>query len=217
MYIAKVAVADQSETGAHRPTALGSRPMSRALVLYILALAAILPLTACSGEPAATPPAGTDPTAETGGCQALAELASLDPREPVPLQPMMAWHQKQNMQQHLVAIQRIVGGLGRGDWEAVSRASELIESSPQMQQMCQHMGAGADGFTELALDFHRRADAIGEAARARDTGSVLLATSHTLEACTGCHSRFRQEVVDSDTWQQRTESAQEPIMHQAVH
>ena len=184
--------------------------------LYIVVLPVTLLLTACSGEPAATPPAGTDPTAGSAGFQAFAELASLDPRKPVPLKPIMAWHQKQNMQEHLVAIQRIIGALGREDWDAVSRASELIESSPQMQQMCRHMGAGADGFTELALDFHRRADAIGEAARARDTGSVLRATSHTLEACTGCHAAYRQEVVDSDTWQQRTASAQEPIMHPGV-
>jgi len=184
--------------------------------LYKVVLPVTLLLTACSGEPAATPPAGTDLAAGSAGFQAFAELASLDPRKPVPLQPIMAWHQKQDMQEHLVAIQRIIGALGREDWDAVSHASELIGSSPKTQQMCQHMGAGADGFTALALDFHRRADAIGEAARERDTGSVLQATSHTLEACTGCHSTFRQEVVDSDTWQQRTGSGQEPIMNPGV-
>lgn len=113
-------------------------------------------------------------------CAPIEQLNDLDPRRPVPLQPMMAWHQKQNMMEHLVAIQRIADGLAREDWEAVAQASALIESSPQMQQMCQHMGAGADGFTELALEFHRRADRIGVAARAQDARGTLQATSHTL-------------------------------------
>jgi hypothetical protein len=139
----------------------------------------------------------------------MAELEELDPRQPVPLQPMMAWHQKQNMMEHLVAIQRITDGLAREDWEEVASASALIESSPQMQQMCQHMGAGAEGFTEMALDFHRRADAIGEAARAHDRAAVLRAMSNTLRSCTGCHAAFRQEIVDPTTWRARSGQAHE--------
>lgn len=138
------------------------------------------------------------------------ELASMDPRTPLPLQPMMAWHQKQNMMEHLVAIQRVTDGLAREDWEEVAKAAALIESSPQMQQMCQHMGAGADGFTEMALDFHRRADAIGEAARAHDGAAVLRATSSTLQSCTGCHAAFRQEVVTAADWQRQTGQAHDP-------
>jgi hypothetical protein len=134
----------------------------------------------------------------------------LDPRTPVPLQPMMAWHQKQNMQEHLVAIQRITEALASEDWDAIATASALIESSPQMQQMCQHMGAGADGFTELALDFHHRADAIGEAARSHDGVAVLRATATTLQACTACHATYRQDIVDAKTWELRTGSAHDP-------
>jgi hypothetical protein len=117
---------------------------------------------------------------------------------------MMAWHQKQNMMAHLVAIQRIVDGLAREDWEEITSASALIGSSPEMQQMCRHMGAGAEGFTTMALDFHRRADAIGEGARGHDPAAVLRATSSTLQACTACHAAFRQEVVDAAEWQRRT-------------
>lgn len=139
------------------------------------------------------------------------QLAELDPRLPVPLQPMMAWHQKQNMQQHLVAIQRITAAVAEEDWPEVAAASTLIESSPQMQMQCEHMGAGAEGFTEMALDFHHRADAIGEAARQEDGPAVLKATAHTLEACTTCHARYRQDVVDAETWQARTGSEHAPM------
>ncbi len=176
------------------------------------ALLSFLLLGACNSKNAAR----TDdtPTAQaatgTTACQPMEELREFDPRQPVPLQPMMAWHQKQNMMEHLVAIQRIAGGLAQEDWEEVASASALIETSPQMRQMCQHMGAGAAGFTEMALDFHRRADAIGEAARAHDGPAVLRATSNTLQACTGCHAVFRQEVVDVATWQERTGSTHDP-------
>ena len=117
-----------------------------------------------------------------------------DHRNPLPLTPMMAWHQKQNMMRHLVAIQGIVGALAEKDWAKVKSSSALIESSPRMQKMCERMGQGAPGFTELALDFHRRADAIGKAAEAKDTQAVLRTTSITLQACTACHAAFRQEV-----------------------
>jgi hypothetical protein len=137
----------------------------------------------------------------------------MDPRAPVPLQPMMAWHQKQNMQEHLVAIQRITDGLAREDWEEVSAGAGLIASSPQMQMQCEHMGAGAEGFTAAALDFHRRADGIVAAAEARDATKTLAATADTLAACTGCHAKYRQDVVDAATWEARTGSTMDHGPH----
>ncbi len=173
-------------------------------------------ITACNNPgPTPTPNADAHHVASINtACEPFDALSNLDNRRPVPLQPMMAWHQKQNMMEHLVAIQRITGGLAKEDWEEISSAAALIETSPAMQQMCQHMGAGAEGFTEIALDFHRRADAIGKAAKAHDGPAVLKATSHTLQACTSCHAQYRQEVVDMETWQKRTGSEHNPAdMH----
>lgn len=62
-----------------------------------------------------------------------------------------------------------------------------------------------------------RADAIGAAARSEDGAAVLLATANTLQACTGCHARFRQEVVSAATWQARTGEAHDPAMRHATH
>ena len=128
----------------------------------------------------------------------------MDTRTPVPLQPMMAWHQKQNMQAHLVAIQGITAAWTGQDWEGVSQASVTRQTSPQMAAQCEHMGAGAKGFTELALDVHQRADGIALAAEKPDTQAVQQATGHTLQACTTCHARYRQDVVDAQTWTGRT-------------
>ena len=159
----------------------------------------------CAGaEPAVPDAPETPPT--TGSVSPVDQLNAMDPRTPVPLQPMMAWHQKQNMQEHLVAIQRITDGLAREDWDMVAAGAGLIASSPTMQMQCEHMGQGADGFTSLALDFHSRADRIVTAAGAKDPTATLVATADTLAACTGCHARFRQDVVDAATWEARTGS-----------
>ena len=149
-------------------------------LIWPVAIVHALGAAGCEGKQAA-PPAAPQPQPVAAsadlGCEAMREVAKLDQRTAVPLQPMMAWHQKQSMMEHLVAIQRITDALAREDWDEVANAAALIESSPQMQQMCQHMGAGAVGFTEMALDFHHRADAIGEAARANDGAAVLRVTA----------------------------------------
>ncbi len=193
--------------------------MTQARASLILVAILTPTLTACERQPPSSPAkrelSSGDPS--MASCAPLEQLMAMDTRRPVPLQPMMAWHQKQNMMEHLVAIERITDALAREDWNAVAEASAPIGSSPQMQQMCQHMGAGADGFTELALDFHRRADQIGAAARAQDGAAVLRAMSSTLKACTSCHATYRQDVVDAATWQQRTGSAHRPAMNGAMH
>jgi len=134
-------------------------------------------------------------------------LTSMDSRSPLPLLAMMAEHQKQNMREHLMAIQAIVAAIARDDLDGVTTAASRIGYSESMGQMCEHMGAAAPGFTERALDFHRTADTIGEAARRGDRPAVLTALDRTLQACVGCHATYRQEVVDEATWQRLTRAA----------
>lgn len=128
----------------------------------------------------------------------------LDSRKPVPLLPMMAQHQKENMRNHLLAVQEIVAALGRDDFDAIREATKKIGYSDSMAQMCNHMGAGAPGFTEVALDFHRTADTIGVAAGQRDRVAVHKALAATLERCVGCHATYKQRLVDETGWQQAT-------------
>jgi cytochrome c556 len=119
----------------------------------------------------------------------------MDRRQPLPLSPMMAQHQKENMREHLIAVQQIVAALARDDFDAVAAAAKPIGYSEEMAQMCTHMGAGAPGFTEMALTFHRTADTIGEAATRRDRAAVLAALGNTLQTCTACHAAYRQEII----------------------
>jgi hypothetical protein len=117
---------------------------------------------------------------------------------------MMAEHQKENMRGHLVAVQQIVAALAVDDFAGIAKAATDIGYSFEMAQMCTHMGAATPGFSEMALNFHRTADTIADAARINDRSAVLTALDKTLQTCTGCHAVFKQEVVDAATWEQIT-------------
>jgi len=169
--------------------------VSQSVRLGLLLLATVA--SACSGaEPAVTPVAAPAPSAAEA-------LNALDTRMPVPMQPMMADHQKRNMRGHLEAMQQVTAALAHEDWEGVAEAAGRMGSSPEMAMMCTHMGAGAEGLPPLALSFHEQADAIAVAAGQRDTQAVLEATARTLEVCTTCHAQYRQDVVSAAVWDER--------------
>src|SRR5690606_22769138 len=129
-------------------------------------------LAACSREvPREMPPEPSPPP--SAGESPAATLDRIDRREPVPLLPMMALHQKENMRDHLLAVQEIVVALSNEDYAGVEKAARRIGYSETMAQMCTHMGAGAPGFTEQGIAFHRAADGILEAARQGDRQRVL--------------------------------------------
>jgi hypothetical protein len=67
----------------------------------------------------------------------------------------------------------------------------------------------APGFAEQALAFHRSADGIVAAARARDAPRVLSELGATLATCTSRHETWKQLVVDEATWQ-RLANSREP-------
>lgn len=154
----------------------------------------IFPLLVGCDPSAPPPPLPDTPPPATFAGSGWEELAAMDPRQPVPMPATMASHQKQQMRDHLVAIQGVMAGLAADDLPAVRAAALRLGTSPEMSATCERMGAEAEGFTERALDFHHRADAIAAAAEAGDRGAVIAATADTLHACTACHERFRQEV-----------------------
>ncbi len=194
------------------------------LTLLGAAIAALL--SACQSRSDAPPAASVAPSApdarrvpsvpapasaaRPSGVSAHAALDAMDERVAVPLLPMMAHHQKQNMRDHLLAVQQIVEGLSAKDYPAVEAAARRIGFSEQMGQMCTHMGAGAPGFTERALDFHHTADGIADAARSRDADAVLRALTKTLATCTDCHASFKQRVVDEAAFADAVQAARPP-------
>lgn len=181
--------------------------MTRLAWTLISLLTGLVGCQAPHGERASVPPTATRTAVQAGASDPREALDRMDTRTPVPLLPMMANHQKQNMREHLVAVQEIVAALAIDDFAAVERAVERIGFSEQMGQMCTHMGAGAPGFTEKALGFHHTADRIATAAREQDQARVLTELSATLLTCTSCHAEWKQHVVDEPTWQRLTASA----------
>jgi hypothetical protein len=177
--------------------------MSRTTLLVSAGLSL---LAACSREPPTPSVSNASAAAisSSGSPSAVAALDRLDARAPLPLLPMMAQHQKQNMRDHLVAVQQIVAAVARSDFAAVELAARRIGTSESMQRMCTHMGAGAPGFTEQALAFHEHADGIAAAALDQARDRVLAELSTTLTACTACHAAWKQQVVDESTWQRLT-------------
>jgi cytochrome c556 len=168
-------------------------------VLAALASVVLLALTAALGT--RTQRAAAESPAPPASAQGA------DHRAPVRLLPMMAEHQKANMRDHLLAVQQIVAALAANDFGGIASAAGRIGYSDAMAQMCTHMGAATPGFSEMALNFHRTADTIADAARHKDGAAVLSALNKTLQTCTSCHAAFRQDIVDEATWKQLTSPA----------
>lgn len=171
-----------------------------------LSVAVTLLVAACASEP--SPPSASSATAEPAAAQPPGStkrhptevMDGLDARKPVPLVPAMALHQKENMRDHLAAVQEITAALGKDDLAGAAKAARRLGSSEPMARMCSHMGKGAPGFMEQALAFHAAADRIEEAARAGDRSRVIVELGATLEHCTSCHAVWRQQIVDDATW-----------------
>jgi hypothetical protein len=172
--------------------------MTRSAFAFVVSLA----LFGCRRQE--TGPAPSAPPAQATARNGPTALDEIDTRTPVPLLPMMANHQKQNMRDHLVAVQEIVQGLATNDFDAIEKAAKRIGYSDEMGQMCTHMGAGAPGFTEQSIRFHHTADRIAEAARSKARAKVLDELGTTLQTCTACHAVWKQRVVDDLAWREVT-------------
>ena len=164
---------------------------------HVFALLVLMEVAGCQQSPRPTSSAPASASAVPPARVAAADaLERLDTRKPVPLLPMMAHHQKENMREHLEVVQEVVAAAALRDFGKVAAAATKIGYSETMGRMCEHMGAGAPGFTEQALAFHRTADGIVAAAKREDQAAVLTALGQTLTACTGCHATYKQRLVD---------------------
>jgi cytochrome c556 len=134
----------------------------------------------------------------------MSSSMSSDTRKPLPLTAMMAEHQKQNMREHLEAIRDLTAAFVSKNFKKIEEAGRKLGTSPQMKMMCDHMGKGAPGFTEMALKMHSEADKIVFAAQKKDFNGAMVATNRTLQSCTSCHAVFKQEILSEEDWKKRT-------------
>src|SRR2546426_455959 len=98
---------------------------------WILIVGLVIGAMSCRHDvPSVPTPTASEPAAPS----AVAVFDSMDERVPVPLLPVMANHQKQNMREHLAAVQGIIGAIGAKDFDGISRAASTIGYSEQMGQ-----------------------------------------------------------------------------------
>ena len=128
-----------------------------------------------------------------------------DTRISLPLRPALARHQKQNMREHLEAVQAIVAGLATGDFTAIETAASRMGYSRETATQCEHMGADAPGFAERAIAFHKSADEIAAAARRKDIQGVT--------ANAQVYERAIRGSSDYDTGIRREMAAGKPARH----
>jgi|RhiMetdeSRZDD1v2_1073273.scaffolds.fasta_scaffold323941_2 hypothetical protein len=150
--------------------------------------------------------ATSPPYSSSGLADPVQALDNLDSRQPVPLLPRMANHQKQNMRGHLEAVQGIIFGLAQNDFNSIEKAAQSMGLTNETKQMCEMMGAGAKGFSERAIDFHQSADQIAGFAKKRDARGVLTSLNLTLNQCTGCHATYKQKIVNQAAWEAITKN-----------
>lgn len=95
------------------------------------------------------------------------------------------------MREHLKAVNEIVGALAANDFELVSQtAHKKLGLTDEMRNMCSMFGN--QEFEKIGLEFHTKADELGDIAKTKDLNKTLLALDTMLKRCNQCHSMFKQ-------------------------
>lgn len=128
-------------------------------------------------------------------------MSSNDTRTPIPMTAQMSQHQLSNMRDHLEAIQEAVSAMATKNFDQMKKASKKLASSPEMTQMCEHMGKGTPGYTEMGLALHKSGDELVHAAEKKNYDLFVKKLGATLQTCTACHAAFKQEVVPDSVFQ----------------
>lgn len=95
-------------------------------------------------------------------------------------------------------MQVIALALASGDWQAVAntsakiRASYILEQRLTPDQIRELELALPDGFKRIDADFHRRAERLHDAAKARDPEMAAFHYSRLIESCAACHASYAQ-------------------------
>lgn len=116
---------------------------------------------------------------------------SKDTRVQLNVPDMMKEHQKTMMREHLKAVNEIVAGLAANDFELVAQtAHKKLGLTDEMRNMCSMFGN--QEFEKIGLEFHTKADELGNVAKTKDLNKTLLALDTMLKRCNQCHSMFKQ-------------------------
>jgi len=119
-----------------------------------------------------------------------AHTAPHDTRRVLDVPDAMKEHQKQNMREHLRAVQQVTAMMARGQWdEAAAVAHGQLGLTEEMRRMCSMFGPE---FMAMGLAFHESGDRLGEALKTKDRVKAETAMAGMLEKCVACHDTFKQ-------------------------
>jgi cytochrome c556 len=100
---------------------------------------------------------------------------------------------KQTMREHLEALQAIVAGLGRQDFERAAKiAHEELGFPKHHQAMQREVGATfPPKYHELAMAHHQEAEDLAKMIPSKDIKAILPQLEKTIGACVACHRAYR--------------------------
>lgn len=118
-----------------------------------------------------------------------AHASAADTRRTLDVPDAMKEHQKQNMREHLRAVQQVTALMAHEEWDqAAGVAHAQLGLTDEMRRMCSMFGPE---FMAMGLEFHESGDRLGEALKTKDRHKAQAALAETLEKCVVCHDTFK--------------------------
>jgi hypothetical protein len=100
---------------------------------------------------------------------------------------------KLTMREHLEALQAIVAGLGRQEFEQAAKIAHEELGFPKHHQAMQRE-AGAtfpSKYHELAMAHHQEAEDLAKVIPSKDLKTILPQLERTIGACVSCHRAYK--------------------------
>lgn len=114
----------------------------------------------------------------------------------IQLSPALLTLLRSEMQEINAGVQGIAPAIAAGDWKTIEHTGEQIRASYIMEKkmtraQAKELNAALPAhFKQLDSDFHRRADQLSAAAKARDAEMAAFHYSRMLESCAACHAQY---------------------------
>lgn len=100
---------------------------------------------------------------------------------------------KLTMREHLEALQAIVAGLGRQEFEQAAKVAHEELGFPKHHQAMQREGGATfpPKYHELAMAHHQEAENLAKVLSSKDLKTILPQLERTIGACVSCHRAYK--------------------------
>jgi hypothetical protein len=116
-----------------------------------------------------------------------------DERMALRLSPAAESGMKLTMREHLEALQAIVAGLGRQEFEQATKVAHEELGLPKHHQAMQREGGATfpPKYHELAMAHHQEAENLAKVLPSKDLKTILPQLERTIGACVSCHRAYK--------------------------